>query len=72
MKPDIFGPLAGALAKHEIPVGFWVTMAFSRQQDESGHDMVRVVTYGLLPFIGREVECLHGDDAGDRDGGVAE
>jgi len=58
MKPDMFGPLVGSLANHEIPVAFWVAMGFAQEKDADGKDTVRVLTYGLSPFIGREVECL--------------
>lgn len=59
MKPDTFGPLAAGLARHEIPVAFWSAMAFvGGRQDADGREIMRAVTYGLTPFIGREVECF--------------
>lgn len=59
MKPDMFGPLATALARHEVPVPFWTSLAFVKgEQQTAGQELVGAVTYGLLPFVGRELEFL--------------
>jgi len=59
MKPDMFGPLAVGLAKHEVPVSFWTTVALvNGERGADGAEMVGAMSYGLQPFIGRELEFV--------------
>lgn len=57
MKRADFMPLAVALADLEPPVPFWTSIAFfSAPDDGGGQKRIGAASYGLQPFIGRELE----------------
>ena len=57
MPPETYAQRAAALAKHEIPVDFWTSMLFLDETPNApGPQRITALSFGLLPFIGRELE----------------